>query len=860
MPTPPPNSFELKNLYERESSRLREQFASSQDGLRDLRERTSLVESAIRRSWELWIETAMDRTPPFALIALGDLGRRFVFPFSEIDLLFLLRSPETPGELAAPVEQFLGELRGLRLKLSPISSFLSQCSNFESDNAQSFLALLDGRFLAGDRNLFEELHDRTIPETAARESQILAQRLAEINRNRHGKFADTVFHLEPNVKEGPGGYWDYILAYWLALLAAMEKRHLWPLPEAVFPDLIQSTLDAALKFIASVRCFLHYRQGRDSNLLTFDLQEEAAALRIGGVEQSLSSAQWMRQYFGHVQNVYRISGRLLKEMPAAHSLFYRQLETWRTGFADADFSVVDGLIFPKHPEDLGDPEAVFRMFRLVARHGFKISPAAESQVERALPALRDRMPGGRECWRFLQEIFLEPHAGDALRAMRTLDILQELVPEFREIEALTIRDVYHRFTVDEHTLQAIENLNALPASRSKLEQRYAEILGELEQVDLLCLAMLLHDVGKGRSPVDPIPASLEAARDCTARLELSPADAETIQFLIEHHLDMGVTLRRDIFDPQTISQFAENVGNPDRLKMLCLFTYADTRAVSPEALSPWKAEDLWQLYIATANFLDRSVDERVHGDANDEVLTHLRTLAKAAGKKLQVFFEGFPRRYLRNYPVDEILRHFEMAGRLGQDPVQLALKRSRHWYELTLVTKDRPFLFATMAGVLAACGMNIGKAGAFSNQAGTVVDTFLFTDSFRTLEMNLAEWERFKRTIHEILLGKRDLNRLLRDRMKAEKTVPSEGETRIEFDNQCSTHSTLVEIITLDRSGLLYLISSVLSRQDCNIDIALIDTEGRTAIDVFYLTTRGGKLTKEHQDRLRQSLLEELAK
>ena len=229
---------------------------------------------------------------------------------------------------------------------------------------------------------------------------------------------------------------------------------------------------------------------------------------------------------------------------------------------------------------------------------------------------------------------------------------------------------------------------------------------------------------------DHIPASLAIAKGCLERLELPAPDRETVLFLIEHHLDMGATLRRDIFDPRTVAQFADTVGTPDRLKMLCLFTYADIKAVSPEALTSWKAEDLWRLYIGTANYLDRSVDERVHADANDEVLNHLRSLAPAAGKNLQTFLEGLPRRYLRTHPVDEILRHVEMANRLGQDPVQLALKRSRHWYELTLVTTDRPFLFATVAGVLAACGMNIVKAGAFSNQGGTVVDTFVLPTAF----------------------------------------------------------------------------------------------------------------------------------
>src|ERR1019366_4912562 len=304
----------------------------------------------------------------------------------------------------------------------------------------------------------------------------------------------------------------------------------------------------------------------------------------------------------------------------------------------------------------------------------------------------------------------------------------------------------HRFTVDEHTLQAIENLHGVRQSKSKWDERYAGILGELDQPELLYLAILLHDTGKAAALEEHIPASLVVARGCLDRLQLSEADREAVLFLIERHLDMAANLRRDIFDPQTVAQFAESMGAPDRLKMLCLFTYADIKAVNPEALTPWKAEDLWQFYIGTFNYLNRSVDERVHADENDEVMNHLRSLAAAAGKKLQTFLDGLPRRYLRTYPVDEILRHFELVNRLGMDPVQLALKRTRHWYELTVVTQDRPRLFATVAGALAACGMNIGKAGAFSNSSGTVVDTFFFSDRFRTLEMNLPAWERFKTT------------------------------------------------------------------------------------------------------------------
>lgn len=202
-----------------------------------------------------------------------------------------------------------------------------------------------------------------------------------------------------------------------------------------------------------------------------------------------------------------------------------------------------------------------------------------------------------------------------------------------------------------------------------------------------------------------------------------------------------------------------------------------------------------------------------------------------------------------------------MAAHLEKDSVQLVLRRGRHWYELTLVTTDRPFLFAAMAGVLAAWGMNIVKAAAFSNQAGTVVDTFYFTDRFRTLELNLSEWDRFKDSIHSVLLGKADLARMLQDRLRSEKhRAPKvKVETQIEFDDSCSAHSTLIEVIAQDQPGLLHRISSQFSRENCNIEIALIETEGQTAIDVFYLTSAGAKLAPAHQGRLRRSLLAELS-
>ncbi len=851
---------ELRGSLAEESAKIGRDFAVTGNGRTAVARRTRLIEEILRRLWQDMVSADEQGPANFALVATGGFGRGWLFPYSDIDLLFLYADRGGEETHKEAIQRFSQELWDLKLKLSPASRTLAECDRFDPNNTEFTISLLDCRYLAGDHGLFARLHDKLIPKLVMRESKPLLRGLAEVTRERHGKYGQTVFHLEPNLKEGPGGLRDYNVACWLALISSMGQLGDWP-EASLLRAPVRKQLDAALEFLMAARCFLHFRHGRDDNALSWEAQDEAAVRKIGAADAAeLTAADWMRIYFGHARAVQRTVMQLLEEIPEAWSSLRRQIQDWRSRPSSPDFSVVDGLIFLQQSSSLQDPEMLLRLFHFMAHHGLKLSANTEHRIEQALPALAVTPPRGAELWLYLQETLLQPHAAEALRAMHSLRLLTLLLPELKPIDSLVVRDYYHRFTVDEHSILAIESLHRLNQSQSEWDRRYAELLTELEDPELLYLALLLHDTGKGVPGNNHVVASVEIAGRCLDRLDVEPGERAMVLFLIANHLEMSAQLRRDIFNAETVASFAEKAGTPERLKMLCLLTYADIKAVNPEALTPWKAENVWQLYISAANYLNRSADQRVHGDASDDKLARLRSLAPVTGAKFKDFVEGFPQRYLLVHSAEQVMAHMAMAEEFRRDRVQVDLKRGRHWYELTLVTKDRPSLFATLTGVLAAWGMNIVKANAFSNQAGTVVDTLYFTDRFRTLELNLSEWQRFKQSIAAVLAGEADLDRMLRDRQRGEKhaRVKVMIETRIDFDDLCSSTSTLLQVIAQDRPRLLHRISSCLSRQECNIEIALIDTEGQMAIDAFYLTSRGKKLPAELQKKVEKALLEDL--
>jgi [protein-PII] uridylyltransferase len=751
-----------------------------------------------------------------AVLAVGGYGRRHLFPHSDVDVLILFESERLLAANKESVAQFLQTLWDSALRVSHSVRTLAECLEVHEQNTELNVSLLDQRYLAGDRAVYAALAGK-LPRFIHGNREALIRNLARLARQRHAKYANTIHHLEPNVKESPGGLRDYQLVRWLGQLRQQDPER--PLEEAFL-------------YLRQIRCFLHGQAGRDANVLSFDSQDAIAEQWYDG-----DAALAMREYYRHARTVYRAALQALEAAEAQLSSLFSQFRDWRGRLENADFSVHHERAHFRAPLQLEtDPNLALRLFEFTARHGILPSVEAERQIESRLPNLRRQFAESQPLWADVSRILSLPHAPIAVRAMHESGVLMAVFPELDGIDCLVIRDFYHRYTVDEHTLVAMKFL-------SNASGNYEQLRAETDQSGALMFALLFHDSGKSATAGGHVETSVSLADVAMARLQAPRRERDFVRFLIGRHLELSAAMQaRDLSDPQTVRELAARVETVERLKALTLLTYADIGAVNPEAMNSWRAAQLWQLYLGTYNELTRGLE-------SSRIETVEAPPARAE------FLKGFPTRYLSTHTDAEIDHHLELDAIRRQRGVAVELRKLESAWQLTLLAADRPGLFASAAGTLAGFGMNILRAEAFSNRRGLVLDTFLFADPNRTLDLNPSEVDQLRSVAERVTTGKKDVRELLKNRPKPK---PPSRKARIpatiSINPDASATATLIEIVAEDRPGLLYDLASAISGNGANIEVVLVDTEAHKAIDVFYVTAGGKKL----EAAMREKLVEEM--
>ena len=757
--------------------------------------RTAEVEQSVRQAYAAFLEPLFPSE--LAMVALGGFGRKELFPHSDINLLLLVGSDSDiprPEALAA----FLGALRDSGLKPVHSVQTLEECVTQHADNAELMISLLDRRLLAGDSVLFASL-DARFRAFTTKSASALASQLAGLAVGRRAKYQNTIYHLQPNVKDAPGGLRDLQTLRWLQIL---EPRY------------GKTNLSSAFDVLAAVRIRMHEVAGLDQNVLSFEAQEAL----------SNSPELLMRDYYRNVRKVDRAVRQAIETATDKRGALLGRFHEWRSRLSTSAFTVSRDRVLLRRgqaPRDLS-------LFEFVARHGLRLAPDTFDRLQGSVP---------EASWADWKRLLSLPRASVGLRAMQEAGVMASALPEWRNIECLVVRDFYHRYTVDEHAMVAVASLEGVT------DTRFKELFREVNDPAAVRFALMLCDVGKGAGR-DHAEASVQIASDVLGRLAAPEEDRATVEFLILRHRELSTVMSsRDLYDGSTARGLAECVGTIERLKMLTMLTYGDISAMNPEAMTPWHVDQLWRIYTRIREELTRELGtERVH-DAAGMPQDRAR------------FLEGLPTRYLRLHTEEEISFHFALAQQLASRPVAFDIRPERGFYKLTLLTWDRSKLFASVAGAIASFGLNILKAEAFSNASGVVVDTFTFSDPHRTLNLHPAEVDRLRRVVRRVVEGKEDADQLLRDRPKPFRSARVQMKPLVSFNNDASESATLIEIEAEDRPGLLYDVANAFSRADCDIDVVMIDTQAHKALDVFYVTSHGHKLDDVLEARLKADLL-----
>ncbi|MGE5446023.1 MAG: [protein-PII] uridylyltransferase [Ignavibacteriales bacterium] len=846
------NQKELRELHDKKAL----------SGRQLAEKRSQVIDGLIKQALT---ELGFSETPGVSIVALGGYGREEFCPYSDVDLLFLY-APESKSLVNDVVQSLFYLLLDLKLEIGHSVRTISECMELSCGEDVTILtALLDGRFVCGDRALYDEFDRKLFRELLPSiSSKYIERKLAE-NEKRINRFGRSVYLLEPHVKEGEGGLRDIHVALWIAKAKFKAKSFRELLQRGVLLEQELRVFEKGLDFLLPIRSELHYLSGRKEDRLSFEWQEKVARfLGYGDVGEIRAVERFMRVYYLRANLIREYSQRLIERSTSKPRTGFGAP---KTVFLDNGFIIQGGTLSVSSRNAFRDhPENLMRAYEIADRYDIRMGKYLIDLIRDNVRVIDENVRRNPDLnASFLRLLKEGKEVAKAIFEMNRLRLLAYYIPEFGKIIGMGQHDAYHVYTVDVHSIFMIKEIECL--INGEYEKNFpllTEIAKTLSKRHVLYLACLFHDMGKGEGRNHSQRGAAMISK-IAERMGLSDEESEMLEFMVKHHLVMPhFSQRRDIHDDELILRFAKSVKTLETLSLLYLLSFADIRSVGPDVWTNWKGMLLEELYLRTASVLEHgefkreSPEERARKSIR-EVAHILRD--EISEDKVRRHLDVMPKSYFLGFSPQKIAYHVRLIEKFGEEVgTDVIFYQNEGYDEFTFWGFDEPGIFSKLCGVLAGSGINIMGARIITRTDGRIVDVF-YVNRLGKSTYEDEIWDKVRNSLYSVLNGEIDVEELVsrrrRDRPVFEKQTPRHP-TRIEIDNESSDAATIIDIYTHDRVGLLYDITKTLTKLGLSIDYAKISTKVDQAADVFYVREiDGGKiLDEENLEGIKNALFE----
>ncbi len=827
-----------------------------------------LTDCLVTSAWKFATEIQFPSHNPteaekLSIISVGGYGRREMAPFSDVDLLFLTPYKMTPWSENV-IETVLYLLWDLKLKVGHSSRSIKDCLRLGSEDYTIRTAMLEHRFVCGDINLASQLNDKLWKNLFSGTAKDFISAKLKERENRHEKHGQR-YMVEPNVKEGKGGLRDLQSLYWIAKYVYQTQNISDLVDLNVFRSDEYLQFEQAEEFLWAVRCQMHHLADRAIEQLSFDLQVEvASAMGYHDSRDQRAVEIFMQDYFRHATRVGDLTRIFLTSLEAVHAKDEPLLERIfkRKPKIDNDYIVIHNrLAIKSEKEFLTNPINLLKLFSEALRTGLLIHPNAMRLVSANLAMVNNEFRASTEAQQIFLELLLKHGNPErALRRMNELGFLAKFIPEFEPIVAMMQFNMYHSYTVDEHTIQCLKTLAQIEKSELVEELPIASsILKDGVNRKVIYIALLLHDIGKGRSDDHSILGA-KIAKQVSPRLGLNKQETETVEWLVRYHLLMSdMAQKRDISDPRTVRDFAKAVQSVKRLNLLTVLTVCDIRSVGPDTWNNWKATLIRQLYAETKAILEQGAEALNRENRMTEAKKALREkLSEWDNKDIKIETGRHYPPYWQGFQVDAQFAFAKLLRNLRADEIKIELTpdTDRDATRICFALSDHPGIFSRLAGALALVGANVVDARSYTSKDGFATAAFWIQDGDGS-PYNQARFSRLRRMIEKTLSGEVITREAIKERDKFKKREKAfKVPTSITFDNEGSEIYTIIEVDTRDRPGLLFDLTRTLANMNVYIASAVIATYGEQVVDSFYVKDMFGLKfhSESKQKKLEQNL------